>query len=144
MAERRGPPLREGVVMTRRVGRSTSLLDLAARLAGEVRHLVDQRLELLKAELKQEASDIVRSLGLLAAGAAGASVGAVLLLLALGLWVGDLVGSRPGGLAIVGAGLALVGGVLVLLAARSLGRRQLVPETIRELRRDAEWIEHRI
>jgi putative superfamily III holin-X len=125
-------------------GRSTGLLDLAARLVGEVGRFVDQRLELFKAELKQEATDVAKSLGRLAAGALGASAGAVLLLLALGLWVGDLVGSRPGGLAIVGGGLALGGGVLVLLTARSLGQRRLVPGTFGELRKDAEWIRHEV
>ena len=119
-------------------------MDLAGRLVWELGRLVDQRLELLKAELKQEATDVAKSLGLLAAGAIGASVGVAFLLLALGLWVGDLVGSTPGGLAIVGGGLALISGALGLLGARSLGRHRLVPETVRELRRDAEWIQHEV
>ena len=67
---------------------TTTLLDLAARLAREVGQFVDQRLELFNAELKQEAARTVRSLGLLAAGAAGAGVGTMLLLLGLGLWSG--------------------------------------------------------
>jgi len=130
--------------MTERARQSTGLMDLAGRLVAELGRLFDQRLELLKAELKQEATDGAKSLGLLAAGAFGASVGVAFLLLALGLWVGDLVGSTPGGLAIVGGGLALIGAVLGLLGARSLGHQRLVPETVRELRRDAEWIQHEV
>ena len=111
---------------TGRANESTTLLDLAARLAQEVGQFVDQRLALFKAELKEEAAQTVRSLGLLAAGAVGAGTGTMFLLLALGLWVGDLVGSRAGGMAIVGGGLALIGGGLALLATRKLGRRRLV------------------
>ena len=123
---------------------TTTLLDLAARLAREVGQFVDQRLELFKTELKQEAARTVRSLGLLAAGAVGAGAGTMLLLVGLGLWVGDLVGSNAGGLAIVGGGLALVGGGLVLLATRRLGARRLVRDTVDDLRRDAEWIRHEV
>jgi uncharacterized membrane protein YqjE len=121
---------------------SPGLLDLAARLAAEVRRFVDQRLELFKAEIKEEAAHTVRGLGLLAGGTAAASVGVLLLLVAAGLWVGDLVGSTPGGFAIVGAGLAVLGGSLALLARRSLRRRRLVRDTVDDLRRDAEWIRH--
>ena len=123
---------------------SAGLLELVARLAGEVSRFVDQRLELFKAELKQEAAHTLRGLGLLAGGAVGASAGAMLLLLALALWVGDLAGSRSGGLAIVGGGLALVSAVLVLLGRRSLARRRLVRDTVDDLRRDATWIRHEV
>lgn len=131
-------------MVTIRVRQSTSLRDLVARLMRDIGRFVEQRIELFKAELKQEAADIAKSVALLAAGAVGASVGALFLLLALGLWIGDLIASTPGGLAIVGAGLALVGGGLVLWGARSLGRQRLMPETVRALRRDAEWLQHEV
>jgi hypothetical protein len=115
-------------------------LELVSRLAADLRKLIDQRLELLKAELTEEASRAAKNLGLMAAGAVGAGVGVALLLLALGLWIGQLVGSVPGGLAIVGGGLVVAGGGTGLLAAGGLKRRRLARETARELRRDAEWI----
>jgi hypothetical protein len=115
---------------------------LATRLVADLGRLVDQRLELLKAELTQEATSVVKSLGVLTAGLVGAGVGVAFLLLALGLWVGHLVGSTPGGLAIVGGGLALTGAGLGLLAIKNLQRQRLARETVRELRRDAEWIRH--
>ena len=115
-------------------------MELATRLVADLGRLVDQRLELLKAELTQEATSVVKSLGVLAAGLVGAGVGVAFLLLALGLWVGHLVGSTPGGLAIVGGGLALTGAGLGLLAIKNLQRQRLARETVRELRRDAEWI----
>jgi uncharacterized membrane protein YqjE len=129
-------------VTTGQKGQSASLLELATRLAGDLGRLVEQRIDLLKAELAQEASDVARSLGLLAAGAVGASIGVAFLLLALGLWVGQLVGSTPGGLAIVGGGLAVIGAGLGILATKNLQRQRLAQETVSELRRDAEWIRH--
>jgi Putative Actinobacterial Holin-X, holin superfamily III len=129
-------------VTTRHAGQSVSLLELVTRLVADLDRLVDQRLDLLKAELKQEATSIAKSLGVLAAGAVGAGVGVALLLLDLGLWAGHLVGSTPGGLAIVGGGLALTGAGLGLLVIKNLERQRLARETVRELRRDAEWIQH--
>ncbi len=118
--------------------------ELATRLIGDLGRLVDQRLDLLKAELKRDAANVARNVGVLAAGTVGIGVGAALLLLALGLWIGHLVGSTPGGLALVGAGLVLAGAGLGLLAVKSLARQRLARETVRELRRDAEWIRHEV
>ena len=131
-------------MVTIRVRQSTSLRDLVARLMRDIGRFVEQRIELFKAELKQEAADIAKSVALLAAGAVGASVGALFLLLALGLWIGDLIASTPGGRGMVGVGMALGGGGLVLWGARSLGRQRLMPETVRALRRDAEWLQHEV
>jgi uncharacterized membrane protein YqjE len=122
-------------------GPGTSVVDLATRLIADLGRLVDQRIELFKAELRQEARSVARSLGLLVAGTVGMGIGSAFLLLALGLWVGDLVGSTPGGLAIVGGGFALAGAALGFLAIRNLRRQRFAPETARELRRDVEWIQ---
>ena len=128
--------------MTTRHDPSVSLLELATRLVADIGRFVDQRLELLKAELTQEAMGLAKNLGVLAAGVVGAGVGVVFLLFALGLWVGHLVGSTPGGLAIVGGALAVSGMGLGFLAIKNLERQRLGRETARELRRDAEWIRH--
>ncbi len=131
-------------VRTREVDQPDGLVDLVTRLIGDIGRLIDQRLDLLKAELKRDAANVARSLGMLAAGAVGVGVGAALLLLALGLWVGQLVGSTPGGLALVGGGIALASAGLGLLARKNLERQRLARETVRELRRDAEWIRHEV
>lgn len=127
---------------TRHVSEAASLLELATRLVADLGRLVEQRLELLRAELTQEATRLAKNLGVLAVGAGAAGIGVAFLLVALGLWVGHLVGSTPGGLAIVGGGLAVTGVGLGLLAIKNLERRRLARETVRELRRDAEWIRH--
>jgi Putative Actinobacterial Holin-X, holin superfamily III len=126
-------------VTTRQVSQSASLFELATKLVADLGRLVEQRLELLKAELTQEATCLARNLGMLAVGAVAAGVGLVFLLVALGLWVGQLLGSTPGGLAIVGGGLAGAGMGLSLLPVKNL-KRSGSPGTRSELRRDAEWI----
>jgi uncharacterized membrane protein YqjE len=126
------------------LSQTVGLAELVTKLIGGVGQLIDQRLELLRAELKRDAANVARSLGMLAAGAVGLGAGAILLLLALGLWVGDLVGSTPGGLAIVGGGLALAGVGLGLLARKNMERQRLARDTLRELRRDVEWIRHEV
>jgi len=85
---------------------------------------------------------IAAGVGLMLGWLSAAGVGLALLLLALGLWVGELVGSVPGGLALVGVGLAGAGLGGGALALRRLQRRRLMEETLRELGRDAEWIRH--
>jgi uncharacterized membrane protein YqjE len=119
---------------------SASLLELGARLVADVRRLLEQHLERLKAELTQEATRMAKAAGLLAAAAVGAGLGALFLLVALGLWIGKLVASTPGGLAIVGAVLAVAGLVVGLLAVKALERQRLARASASELRRDAEWI----
>jgi hypothetical protein len=123
-----------------RAGEPVGFVELATRLIGDLERLVDPRLELLKAELKRDAASAARSLGVLAAGLLGTGAGVAFLLLALGLWVGNLVGSTPGGLALVGGGLAVAGAALSAWAAKRLGRQRLARDTVRELRRDAQWI----
>ena len=119
---------------------SASLLELASQLVADFKRLLEQRLELLKAELTLEATRVARAVGVLTAGAIGTVLGALFLLVALGLWIGNLIDSTPGGLAIVGAGLTVTGLVAGLLAIKQLERRRLARATARELRRDAEWI----
>jgi hypothetical protein len=122
------------------VDQRASFLELAMRLLADLGRLLDQRLALLKTELAQEAMALAKNLALVAAGTVAASVGIAFLLLALGLWVGQLVGSTSGGLALVGGGLGALGALLALPALRSLQHRRFAQETLRELRRDAEWI----
>jgi uncharacterized membrane protein YqjE len=127
-------------VTTRQGSQAASLFELATQLVADLGRLVEQRLELLRAELTQEATRLARNLGVLAVGAVAAGVGLVFLLVALGLWVGQLVGSTTGGLAIVGGGLAVAGMGLSLLTVKNMKRQRLARDTVHELRRDAEWI----
>jgi hypothetical protein len=89
---------------------SNSLLEELARLRDQVGRFVGQRLDLVTADLRQGTQDTLRRTALVAVGAIGAAVGAMFLLLALGVWVGELIETIAGGLAMVGAGLTLVAG----------------------------------
>ncbi len=124
-------------------GNTASLGSLVNRLLDEILRLLDQKLTLLKLELREELGAAVRRGALMAAGGGVAALGSVLLIVALAVWVGELVGSIPGGFAIVGGVFALGGVILLLSMRRQLAEQHFVPrQTVQELRRDAEWIKH--
>jgi hypothetical protein len=126
-------------------GNGASFANLVTRLLNGIVRLLDQKLTLLKLELKQELGAAVRRAGLLAVGGVVGAFGGLLLILALTIWVGELVGSIPGGFAIVGGALVLAGGIVFLSMRRQLAEQRFVPEkTVQELRRDAEWIKHEL
>jgi hypothetical protein len=135
-------------VHQRRPGRGSavgdgSFGDLVTRLLNGIVRLLDQKLTLL--ELKQELGAAARRVALLAVGGVVGVFGGVLLVLALTIWVGELVGSMPGGFAIVGGLLGLGGGIVFLGMRRQLAEQRFVPrKTVQELRRDAEWIRHEL
>jgi uncharacterized membrane protein YqjE len=132
----------EGVIED---GGSRSFASLVNRLLNEILRLLDQKIALLKLEIREELSAVARSAGLLAAGGVVAGLGALLLIVALAVGIGDAVGSAAGGFAIVGGVLALGGVILLVSIRRRLAERGLVPrETVQELRRDAEWIKHEL
>jgi uncharacterized membrane protein YqjE len=119
--------------------------DLLSRLAADLRRLLDQKLALLKLELSEELAALARRSVLLVAGGAVAVLGVFLLVIALAIWLGEAMGSLPGGFAVVGVVLALGGGGLALVARRQLSAQRFVPRrTVEELRRDAQWIKHEL
>jgi uncharacterized membrane protein YqjE len=126
-------------------GNGASLGSLVNRLLNEILRLLDQKFTLLKVELREELGEAVRRSALMAAGGVVAALGSVLLIVALSVWIGELVGSIPGGFAIVG-GVFVLGGVILLLSMRrQLAEQDFVPrKTVQELRRDAEWIKHEL
>src|SRR5262245_24721426 len=120
---------------------SASFGSLIGRLMNEVVQLVNQRLDFLKLELKEEIGAAVRRVALLAVGGVVAVLGAFFLVVALAIWFGELVGTTPGGFAIMGGGLGLVGGLLLAAMAARLREQRFVPhQTAQELRRDVKWI----
>lgn len=118
---------------------------LLGRLANDVLRLLDQKLVLLKLELKEELAAVVRRSTLLAVGGVVAALGGFFLLIALALGLGDLVGSTGGGFAIVGGAFVLAGFVLLVSMRRRLAEQRFVPQlTVTELRRDKQWIQHEL
>jgi uncharacterized membrane protein YqjE len=124
---------------------AASFGSLVSRLLDGIVRLLNQRLDLLKVELKEEIGAAVRRVALLAIGGVVAALGAFFLVTALAIWFGELVGTTPGGFAIMGGGLGLVGGLLLAVMAARLRAQRFVPrQTAQELRRDVEWIKHEL
>jgi len=129
----------------RAAGDGASVGGLVNRLLQDLLRLLDQKFALLKLELREELTAAVRRTGLLVAGGVVAVLGVFFLVVALAIWISDLLGSPPAGFAIVGGALAIGGGLLLLGMRRQLAEQQFVPrETVQELRRDASWIKHEL
>jgi uncharacterized membrane protein YqjE len=122
-----------------------SVGSLVNRLLNEILRLLDHKFTLLKLELREELGAAVRRSALMAVGGVVAALGSILLIVALAVWVGELVGSIPGGFAIVGGVFVLGGVILFLSMRRQLAEQHVVPrQTVQELRRDVEWIKHEV
>jgi len=127
-------------------GRSSrSVVDLFSRLLNELGQLVDQKLALFRAELRDQFATAARNAALFAIGGVAAGLGFVYLGFALAFWLGELIGTTSGGFATVGGVVTLVGGILLFSGGRHLRQQRFVPEeTVQELRRDVEWIKHEL
>jgi uncharacterized membrane protein YqjE len=119
---------------------SAGLGELLQRLVHELGTLIDQRLTLFRIEMKEQVTTATRDVLFAAIGGVIGAVGAVFLLLALAVWIGQLIGTTAGGLAIVGGVVAAAGVIFVMIGIAELRRQRLVPKTREELRRDAEWV----
>jgi uncharacterized membrane protein YqjE len=118
--------------------------ELFRRLVSEIRNLIDQRLTLLRIELKEHLAAAARDVLLIAVGMGLMIIALLFLLGGLALGLGKAIGSTAGGFALVGAIALIAGGVLAGAGAMELKRRRLAPKTREELRRDVEWINTRI
>jgi uncharacterized membrane protein YqjE len=127
------------------VGGDRGFGSLLNRLVADIVRLLDQKLALLKLELKEELAAIVRRSVLLAVGAVVAGLGGLFLIVALAIGLGDLVGTTAGGFAIVGGAFVLGGAVLLISMRQQLAELRFLPKhTVHELRRDKEWIKHEL
>jgi uncharacterized membrane protein YqjE len=123
----------------------TGFLDLVERLFADMAALLDQKLTLLTIELKYEGAVAARSLLVLLVGAVFATLGLLLLGIAVALWIGTDIQSVPGGYGIVGIAFTFVGGGLLAAMRRRLTKQHLVPwRTLEELRKDAKWIKDKL
>lgn len=121
--------------------RSPSVLELVSRLVAELGDLLDKKIALFKAELGAQFAATARNAALFAIGGLLTALGVLFLLVALALWVGGLMGTMTGGFALVGVAVTAGGGVLLVTRGRELRPRSFVPvETVKELRRDVQWI----
>ena len=126
------------------------LPSLVERLAGDVANLFDQKVTLLKIELKEEVDAYVRGSLFIAAGGIVAAVGFALANIALAFAVSTLFSgtslSQPARYAlsfvITGAGYLVIGTAVILITKKRLATQGIIPRrTVQELERDKEWLE---
>lgn len=129
---------------------ANDLPSLVERLAQDVVTLLDQKLTLLKIEVKEDVDAYVRGSIAIVAGAVVAAVGFALINVALAFGISTLFASldlsQPAkyalGLAIAGGLYLAIGTVVILFTKNRLARVGIVPQrTINELERDKEWIQ---
>ena len=129
------------------------LPSLVERLAGDVANLFDQKVTLLKIELKEEVDAYVRGSIFMAAGGIVAAVGFALANIALAFAVSTLFAnttlSQPAkyalGFIITGLLYLVIGAAVIVITKNRLARQGLIPErTVTELERDKEWLQKEI
>jgi uncharacterized membrane protein YqjE len=129
------------------------LPSLLERLAADLATLFDQKVTLLKIELKEDVDAYIRGTIAILAGAVVATVGFALLNVALAFGITTLLANldmtQPAkyalGFVITGLIYLVLGAITVLVAKNRLARQGIVPkQTIRELEKDKEWIQKEI
>ena len=129
------------------------LPSLFERLADDLAKLFDQKVTLLKIELKEDLDTYIRGSIAILAGAVVATVGFALLNVALAFGITVLLSSldisQPAryalGFVITGVIYLAVGGIVIVMAKNRLARQGLVPRrTVNELEKDKEWIQKAI
>jgi len=126
-----------------------NLPHLISRLGDDVMELVDTKISLLKVEVKEEANTFIRGGVLIAIGGVIATVGFVLVNVAVALGVATLfAGSNLTsaaqyalGFVLTGAIYLVLGSIIVLAMKARLARQSVVPpRTVEELRKDTQWL----
>jgi uncharacterized membrane protein YqjE len=129
------------------------LPSLLERLAADLATLFDQKVTLLKIELKEDVDAYIRGTIAILAGAIVATVGFALLNVALAFGITTLLANlemtQPAkyalGFVITGVIYLVLGTITVVAAKNRLARQGIVPkQTIRELEKDKEWIQKEI
>ena len=125
-----------------------SLPSLFARLTDELTQLVDAKLELLKAELRQEASGYAVGAGLMLGGIVIAIVGFALLNVAIAFLISTLFdaaqwspAARYGlGFIITAVLYLVISAIIIIVAKNRLAKQRLAPKSAADLRRDKEFL----
>lgn len=126
------------------------LPSLIERLASDVANLFDQKLALLKLEVKEEVDAYVRGSIAILAGAIIATVGFALANVALAFAITALfqnlnlsqAGRYALGFIVTGTAYLVIGGLVVITARNRLAKQGLVPQrSAQELQRDKEWLQ---
>jgi len=130
-----------------------SLPSLFSRVTDELTQLFDAKLDLLKAELKEEVSAYTVGVLLIVAGAVIAIVGFILLNVAIAFLISMLFdathwspAARYGlGFIITALVYLVVGAIIILVAKNRLAKQSILPKrSAIELKRDKQWLKEQI
>jgi hypothetical protein len=115
--------------------------ELVRSLSRDAAHLVRQEIALARAEVRQNVRAAARDTVLIVMGGTIAALGGLVLLAALVIAVGDLLGDRYAlGALLVGLVLLVIGGGVAFLGIRKARQARLAPqETLATLRETGEW-----
>ena len=139
--------------LTTRDKEDDDLPSLIARLADDVATLFDQKVTLLRVEVKEEFDAYVRGGILILAGGIVSGVGFALANIALAFAVSmlfaDMNVSQPAkyalGFVITGVIYLGLGGFVIVLTKNHLAKKGIIPRrTVQELERDKEWLQHEL
>ena len=134
-----------------------NLPSLLGRLGDNVMELVDAKLNLVKVEIKEDASFYARNGALTAVGGVIAAIGFALLNVAVAFFISTLFGSDdPGtvaqkygpvsygvGFLITGLLYLVVGGLIVMAMKKRLSAYNPVPtRSLEEFRKDKQWLKN--
>ena len=148
MAETRG---NFAAVEKRDVAPANDLPSMLEQLASDAAKLFDQKIALLKLELKEEVDAYVRGSIIIAAGGIVAAVGFALANVALAFLVSTLFAglrlSQPAqyGLGFVMTGIAylVIGAIVIMVTKNRLAKKGIIPKrTVNELQKDKEWLQN--
>jgi uncharacterized membrane protein YqjE len=125
-----------------------TLPSLFSRLTDELTQLFDAKLELLKAELKEEISAYAVGAGLIVVGAVVGTVGFALLNVAIAFLISMLFdathwspAARYGlGFIITALLYLVIGAIIIVIAKNRLAKQRVAPKSATELRRDREFL----
>ena len=133
--------------------RGDDLPSLVERLAEDVVTLFDQKLVLLKVELKEEVNAYVRGGLLILSGGIVAGVGFALANIALAFAMSTLFAgldiTQPAkyalGFLITGIVYLIVGSIVIVIMKNRLARLGIIPRrTVQELERDKKWLQNEL
>jgi uncharacterized membrane protein YqjE len=127
-----------------------SLTTLFGRLTDDLTELFDAKLQLLKTELREEASSYASGASLIVGGAVIGLIGCAVLNVGIAFFVSRLFDSvdlspavRYGlGFIITALLYLVIGAIIILVAKRRLAKQRIIPErSALEFNRDKQWLQ---
>ena len=123
---------------------------MVKRLGGELSTYADQKISLLKAELREEARGLLKGTGFMVAGGVLAVLGLSLINIALGFFLARLFPFSQAvnfglGFLLLSAIYVVAGAVFLMVGKKKFSETPKKPETtIDDLKRDKQWLQNEV